>query len=179
VHCYGKWWKIPLKMVVQYFHPKRGIFHLPGRVEKFHPVMGVENFHPKRWIISPRKKVYSMLLRSFSYYSRLHYAELTYRTCIRTRHNSLYHIPDSNLGSLACALTCKRALNQVSQLGSRCQYVSRWRDYYSNLSRPAASRETRALGTARVADRGKQLIYQLCFTVQFLSSQFAPMKQQF
>jgi hypothetical protein len=47
VHCYGKWWKIPLKMVVQYFHPKRGIFHLPGRVEKFHPVMGLKNFTQK------------------------------------------------------------------------------------------------------------------------------------
>jgi hypothetical protein len=41
LHCYGKWWKIPLKMVVKNQHPKRGIFHFPGRVEKFHPVMGV------------------------------------------------------------------------------------------------------------------------------------------
>jgi hypothetical protein len=36
--------KFHLNMVVQNQHPKRGIFHLPGRVEKFHPVMGWKNY---------------------------------------------------------------------------------------------------------------------------------------
>jgi hypothetical protein len=57
VHCYRKWWKIPLKMVVQYVHPKRGIFHLPGRVEKFHPVLGVLSSTSKVDIIPPSSKI--------------------------------------------------------------------------------------------------------------------------
>jgi hypothetical protein len=78
--------------------------------------------------------------------------------------SALYHdIPGSNLGALACAPTCKRALNQVSQLESRRHYVGHWRDYYRDFSRPAAGRPAArprrwaagSFRSARVADRGK------------------------
>jgi hypothetical protein len=93
-----------------------------------------------------------------------------------------HDILGSNLGALACKSMRKRALSQVSQLGSRYHHVGHWRDYYSNSAAQRPGSRGWAAGsfrTARVADQWTQLIYQLCVTVQFLSSQFAPMKQQF